>query len=486
MTGGRRSIVAGTVAVLAATALSLWTLTSPTQAGFTAAMQNSASSLGAGTLAFDHAYAGRSCTPASLNSQPIPCIGSLYPASSTGSTTSTITQTGTIAATGQEARIASCGAVSFADSTSAGDHLVARGNVGFGYPGPFPGSAAAHFDGATALGSGIKSIGTGSLFGNSFSQGIWFKTDTAGYADGGALMGIGSSPTDATGTNYDHVIWMDAAGRLGFGIQGTVLNITDKSSVRYNDGNWHFAVLNIAVTGILVYITSGTLYVDGVSVAGSTWTTALTGYTGYWHIGWNQLGSRWDSVNPYFQGSLANAFTVNDTLTSGQRDALYGAGNQATWQSRLASYGANRSWTLGDTGTTTILANTNLPSIGTASPCSYVDISWGFSNPTSCVVAPASATAACTLTTTKLSTAADGVWRPIAPASLGGTQDSLITLSKDSTYAAKASYLAGIVIYAPISLRMYVGSSFATSRWNCVFTWADVASPTTATSSFLL
>lgn len=479
----------GVAAVLAVALLGVGAAARPTRAGFTASTANPGNTAGTGTLLFDQTYPGGTCTSrpsGAINdaNRAVGCDGSLYPSTSTGTKQSSINAAGTVPASAvtQQVAVQSCGAVSLAEGRN-GDHLVARGGMGFGYPGPLTGASAAHFDGTSALGTGIVQMNSLSLLGSAMTQAIWFKTDTAGYTGGGALMGFSTNPTAAAGSNSDHVVWMDSSGRLSFGVYVSLGKIKGTTTQSYNDGQWHLAVLNVST---LLGVTSATLYVDNVSRWGGTWVTLLTGFSGYWHLGWADLASDWDgATDPYFQGSLADAAVFGSSLSGTRMSNLYAAGTQSQWQTLVASYGAIRSWALDDTGTTTIAAGTSLPVIGTTNPCSFVDVSWGFTTPTSCAFAPASTSFACTLTTTTLA-AAVGTYQTVSSPPSGSTQTSTITLAQDATYAAKSSYLTGIVIYAPVSIRMYVGSSFATSRWNCTFSWANAASPTTSTSGFLL
>lgn len=108
------------------------------------------------------------------------------------------------------------------------------------------------------------------------------------------------------------------------------------------------------------------------------------------------------------------------------------------------------------------------PSTSTStSPCTLVNLTWAFSNPTSKPVS----------TPTKLSdlstslTSAPSFGAPNKGATPG--QTSTITTSNDATYN---TYIAGLHLYAPLSL---IVNTVPASSWKLTFTWAD------ATSAFI-
>ncbi|MCE5290158.1 MAG: LamG domain-containing protein [Nocardiaceae bacterium] len=482
------------IAALSITALAVISMAPSTLAGFTSQIRNTTGTAATTTMLYTHTYNATSCSSnpgagSITNSiQNIACPSSVYPTSSVGSLADTITANGAISAARvtQQAAIASCGVVRMDNSATSSDLMLPRGNVTFQQGGPtsLSGSSSIGLDGTNAYASNITAASTAALLGGSSSNGIWFKVAN-GYSAGGVLMGYGTSPSNGSQTNYDHILYMNTAGKIGFGLTGTLgLTATGTSAAAYNDGNWHFAML---VVGAL----NTTLYVDSTSTSVLS-LSALTGYTGYWHIGWDQNGTtsnKWAAgIAQYLQGSLSNAVVFNTALSSANVASLFAQTTQAGWNSAVSGGVATAisSWRLNDTGTTVVATGTSLPTITTTNPCSYVDITWGFTTPTSCVVAPASTTAACTVSTTKLSTFATGSFVTVATPTT--SQTATITLAKDATYtgATTIEYLTNLIVYAPVSYRYYLGAGVNSTGWNQTFSWTNAKTPGIAGSTFLL
>lgn len=125
--------------------------------------------------------------------------------------------------------------------------------------------------------------------------GLWFKTSTA---TGGRLIGVSSATTGASGSRDRH-IYMRNTGQLLFGIGA---NITIQSPKSYNDNDWHFAVATLSGAGMR-------LYVDGVLVASSASTAALSIPTAYVRVGYDSLAG-WASApsSSFFNGQIAEPF----------------------------------------------------------------------------------------------------------------------------------------------------------------------------------
>ncbi|HMK02839.1 MAG TPA: LamG-like jellyroll fold domain-containing protein, partial [Ferruginibacter sp.] len=153
-----------------------------------------------------------------------------------------------------------------------------------------------------------------------FTASIWFKTATA---SGGMLMGFGSAQTGLS-ASHDRKIYMNNAGQVYFGTY-TGTTVTINSPLSYNDNNWHLATATMSGTSGMV------LYIDGVQVASNA-NTVAENITGYWRIGYDNLGA-WPSVptSYYFNGSLDDALVYHTALNSTQAATLYnspdGAGN---------------------------------------------------------------------------------------------------------------------------------------------------------------
>lgn len=467
-----RLMRAATCVLLTAVAV-VWSDTSGALGGFSVSTTNSANTAGTGNLAYTHTYQSTSCMLPGPQATPKLCTGSIAPTAATlaspatVSATDSITNNGTIPASGltQQVSAPSCGTVQLANTKNNGNPMLPRYGTTFSPTSvPMTGSGAITFDGQNPGGyaAGVVSQAQPNpviSLGATYGLGIWFKTTSTA---GGPLFGIGTSPTNATGGN-DRILYMRANGTLSF-IQNTG-GATTTTTNPYNDGTWHFAYVTMSAVSILfVGVTSTTtIYVDGAT-AGSG-GGLLVGYssdTGYWHIGWSP-GSVTGLSTSYFAGSLSN-FVVFDTSPAPNPPATNPT-NQSVFDTWASA--ATEQWKLDDTGTSTYTAAQ--PVIGTTSPCTMVDITWGFTGPTSCAVAPQSETAACTDTTTKLSAFANGVWQTVQGPPPGGTQTSTISTSRDLTYNP---YVSGLHLYAPLSFRVQTNP---VSPWSVTFTWPDAS-----------
>lgn len=468
--------------ILGACLLALWSLTGTSASAFSAILAGQAAA-GSATLQFNQQYPNGASGPWICSSVPasggitnaveaISCPASIYPTTSAGTATDVLENVGTVPAAAVAGQVSarSCGPVQLSDAVGGGaDPLLPRGQTTFDEPGPLNGGSAIGLDGITAFASNVQATSTGTLLGGSFTEGVWFKV-ARGYSKGGVLMGFGSSPTDGPEANYDRVLWMTTSGAVKFGIDGplgTTQVVT--SAGPYNDGEWHLAVASVAsvVANIpTLYVTTGTVAASTTGVG----VSALLGYSGYWHVGWDQLSPQWDSsASPFLAGDLADAFVIAGTaLSSSQVTTLASEVNQQSWQAETASLGATDAWSLGGSGTSTY---SSIPYGLPAPVCSYADIAWSFSNP------------AAVIATMPLSVFADGSSYMVPTPGPGTTETVAITLSHDPAYTGTAaSVLPGLIIYAPVTLSVAVGSS----AWHSSFAWAGARTPSSATSSLLM
>jgi hypothetical protein len=437
--------------------------------GLQARVDNTADNAASGTLLYSHSYSGGPCTSVPsgtiTNSQSVNCAGSLYPATAAAAKTDSITANGTLPSSGvtQTVRAASCGAVQLANRIDATHPMLARYGTTFGAAGPMTGSAAITLDGAgpggyeSAVVSQPQPTGPAIIGSASYGLGIWFKTSST---TGGPLFGFGSSASNIAGTQ-DRILYLTAAGKIGFIAAGTAS--TPVSSTSYNNGGWHFAYVRIDTTRIVVGLSyTVTVFVDGVSAtSGSSGLLgALNSYAGYWHLGWSPVSG----LPSYLAGSLSNFVVLNNGSAP---TSLAVVTTQTAFDTNTAS--ASEHWRLDDAGTVT--ASVSLPVINANAPCSYVDIQWGFTNPLSCAAGPASTTSACTVANTTLSAFVTSGAQTVSSAAPGTTQTSTITLAHDATYtgAAITNFLSGLMIYAPLTIKMAVGAT----PWSTAFTWAD-------------
>lgn len=144
--------------------------------------------------------------------------------------------------------------------------------------------------------------------GASYSIETWFKTNTT---RGGKLIGFGNNTVNASGS-YDKQVYMTNTGRLVFGVyNGSARTISTGLFETYNDNKWHHVVATQGSGGM-------TLYVDGQS-KGTNGATNSTSYTGYWHVGGDNLSS-WPNrpTSNFFAGSLDETAVYPSALTQAQ------------------------------------------------------------------------------------------------------------------------------------------------------------------------
>lgn len=448
--------------------------------GLNAKILNSTDSTGAATLLYTHTYAGGTtvCTsvPASggiPTTSTFGCVGSLapaaaVPASGSASATDAIAYRGSAPAAQvtQQVSAASCGPVQLVNAARSSNPMLARYGTAFApSTGPVTGAGAITLDGAnpggyeaavTSQAQPDPSVSLGSAFG----LGIWFKTTSTA---GGPLFGIGTSAINATGGN-DRILYMTTTGQLKF-IQNTAGASTTATAKAYNDGAWHFAYVTMSQVGLLISLTTTTkVFVDGDSPAsGGGLLVPYSSDTGYWHVGWSPVSG----LPSYFTGSLSN-FVVFNTAGAPAAPTTTQRANQSnftTWASA-----ATERWLLNDTGTATF--GGPYPFINAADPCSMVNVSWGFTNPTSCGWSPTSTSAACTdPPASSLAAFVAAGSRTIASPAPGTTQTATVKLSRGTGY--NTGFLPGLRLYAPLTFQATRGG------WSNVFTWSD------STSAFL-
>jgi hypothetical protein len=150
-----------------------------------------------------------------------------------------------------------------------------------------------------------------------FTVQIWFATTST---TGGKLIGFGNGAAGATSTKFDRHIYMGNSGTLTFGVYNAGY-YTVVSPAAYNDGAWHLA------TGTFSPSTGLSLYVDGALVGTNRTTTSAEVNTGYWRIGYDNMGS-WPGAptSGWFNGQLAHAEVYYRALTADEVAGQYLAG----------------------------------------------------------------------------------------------------------------------------------------------------------------
>jgi hypothetical protein len=457
----------------------LWIVAAPSQGAFTGMVKNASNIAGTGVVSFTHAYQSTTCSLASTQALSTNCTGSINPTTATPATgnvsaTDLITNDGNVPASNlsQQVEMSSCGPVQLANVTDPSNPMLPRYATSFDASGgPMDGAGFATFDGATGYASDVLSQSQPAPeldLDETFGLGIWFKTTSA---TGGPLFGFGSNPTDLAGTN-DRILYMNRSGQLGF-VVNTTSAVTGLSTTSFNNGLWHFAYVTLTqISAIGLGLESTvTLYVDGAQVAtGGGLDVGLSSYAGYWHVGWSPISAQTygAGLSNFFSGSLSN-FVVLNTEPAPSGTTVGVPTTQSAFNTAISS-SVTEHWIFNDTGTTTFAGP--YPVIGATSPCSMVDIQWGFTTPTSCAVAPSSANDACTSSASLSAFVSDG-WVTIAAPGPEETQTSTLTTSRDPTYN---TYVSGLQLYAPISVR---DQTLQDNVWSVTFAWPS------ATAAFI-
>lgn len=141
-----------------------------------------------------------------------------------------------------------------------------------------------------------------------YSVETWFKTTTV---KGGKLIGFGDTTNGRLSASYDKHVYMTNSGQLVFGAYDGGTR-TVATSGAYNNGQWHHVVGTQGAGGMQ-------LYVDGVLQAANASYTANQSYTGYWHVGGDQLNG-WPSqpTSNFFAGSLDETAVYPSVLSAAQ------------------------------------------------------------------------------------------------------------------------------------------------------------------------
>lgn len=139
-----------------------------------------------------------------------------------------------------------------------------------------------------------------------YSIETWFRTTTR---RGGKLVGFGNNTTQ-TSSSYDKHIYLTDDGHLVFGVYpGGVRTVSTPGT--YNNGAWHHVVATQDSSGIA-------LYVDGSRKASAN-VTGNQAYSGYWHVGGDQL-SGWPQqpTSNFFAGQIDETAIYPSALSAQQ------------------------------------------------------------------------------------------------------------------------------------------------------------------------
>ncbi|MGH7226566.1 MAG: LamG-like jellyroll fold domain-containing protein, partial [Gemmataceae bacterium] len=154
---------------------------------------------------------------------------------------------------------------------------------------------------------------------SAYSIEIAFKT-IYGWANGGKLIGFEDTRTGAGGS-WDRMIYMTNLGALVFDHYGNSGVVSVESPSSYNDGKWHLAEGVWDGSNLL-------LYVDGSEVASLATASGPQNYSGYWRMGYGDIGSPWPNFpnSLYFAGTIEKGAVWNTAaLSASQVLAHYSA-----------------------------------------------------------------------------------------------------------------------------------------------------------------
>lgn len=185
---------------------------------------------------------------------------------------------------------------------TAFDDLNLTGGFTRGAPGAITGDS----DGSSTFdGTGTATDPNAIVGPDVFSQEAWFRTNSS---TGGKIVSFGNQMTGDS-NSYDRQIYMDAAGRVYFGVyNGGVY--TTRTTNSLNDGAWHHVVSTLDGTGL-------TLYVDGKKASHNSGTTGAQPYTGYWRVGGDNING-WGADGGYFNGDIDDVAIYANSLTADQ------------------------------------------------------------------------------------------------------------------------------------------------------------------------
>ncbi|MGY1809658.1 LamG-like jellyroll fold domain-containing protein [Blastococcus sp. SYSU D00669] len=136
-----------------------------------------------------------------------------------------------------------------------------------------------------------------------FTEEAWFQTTSSA---GGRILGFGNASTGVS-PSTDRMIYLDASGRVNFGVYIAATARIVTSPGAYNDGRWHHVVATVGPNGTA-------LYLDGQQVAArSDWRGGHV-YTGFWRIA---ADASWGGAAT-FTGRIDEAAVYPVALTAAQ------------------------------------------------------------------------------------------------------------------------------------------------------------------------
>ncbi|SDN45394.1 PKD domain-containing protein [Geodermatophilus sp. DSM 45219] len=136
-----------------------------------------------------------------------------------------------------------------------------------------------------------------------FSVEAWFQTTTT---RGGKIVGWGNARTGLS-PNYDRHVYMDAQGRLHFGVYSGGMRILSTTAA-LNDGRWHHVVGSLSPAGMQ-------FHVDGQLVGTNPAVVSAESKDGYWRIGGD---TSWATGLDWFGGQIDEVAVYPRALSTAQ------------------------------------------------------------------------------------------------------------------------------------------------------------------------
>ena len=229
----------------------------------------------------------------------------------------------------------------YAQDTTAQNRGIYHGGVAYGAVGAVSGTP----DTAVTFNTNSSYVSSEypSPAPSTFTEEAWVYPNVGAS---GQLMGLGDAP--GMSTNADRVVYVDALGRLVFGIRTGTTRTTITSTRGLAPNAWHHVVASNGPAGM-------PLWVDGTLVA-SRATVVAAQSPGYWHVGGDTLAGWPVAPVQNFYGGRIDEFAVYPV--------------QLTAQSVAAHFSAGR-WSLADAAPPTAPAPVGVTVIG-----NDVNLSW--------------------------------------------------------------------------------------------------------------
>ncbi|WP_324276053.1 PKD domain-containing protein [Blastococcus brunescens] len=193
-------------------------------------------------------------------------------------------------------------------------HLTTGSGIGRGSSGAVSGDDAITAEG-TDVGRAAMSD-TVSTSGDTFSVEAWFRTSSS---DGGVIAQYGEALTEMSVSNTDRALYVDADGRLSFGLsargQDRVTRYTTvRSGAQVDDGQWHHAVATVAADGTRLYVDGAEVAADAAMTRGNTRVGP-----GYWMLGSGTLqGVPAEPSSPSLAGGIDEVAIYSTALSAAQ------------------------------------------------------------------------------------------------------------------------------------------------------------------------